>query len=90
LVESQEEPPPLKLGDEVLVWLSVSSEVFAYGSADATAILKPHHLLPHLHPDRFYLSGCPGKEAVERDVLLRLNVSVLSRYWNFSHSMALQ
>jgi len=31
--------------------------LFAYGSADATAILKPHHLLPHLNPDWFYLSG---------------------------------
>jgi len=30
---------------------------------------KPHHLLPHLNPDWFYLSafpGCPGKEAVKR------------------------
>jgi len=25
--------------------------------ADATAIPKPHHLLPHIDPDRFYLSG---------------------------------
>jgi len=31
--------------------------LFAYGPADATAIAKPHHLLPHLNPDRFYLSG---------------------------------
>ena len=30
--------------------------MFAYGPADATAIPKPHHLLPHLNPDWFYLS----------------------------------
>jgi len=29
--------------------------LFAYGPADA--IPKPHHLLPRLHPDWFYLSG---------------------------------
>jgi len=28
----------------------------AYGPADATAIPKPQHLLPHLNPDSFYLS----------------------------------
>jgi len=27
--------------------------LFAYGPADAIAILKPHHLLPHLNPDWF-------------------------------------
>jgi len=42
--------------------------LFAYGPADATAILKPHYLLPHLNPDWFYLSGtglpdCPGTKA---------------------------
>ena len=31
--------------------------LFAYGAADATAIPKPHSLLPHLNPDWFYLSG---------------------------------
>ena len=31
--------------------------LFAYGPADATAIPKPHHLLLHLNPDWFYLSG---------------------------------
>ena len=55
------------MSDEVLVWLSVWSEVkvFCHQSAayqqscpaDATAILKPHHLLPHLNSDCFYLSG---------------------------------
>jgi len=28
-----------------------------YGPADATAIPKPRHLLPHLNLDWFYLSG---------------------------------
>jgi len=41
------------MSDEVLVWLFVWS---AYGPADATAIPKPHHLLPRLNPDWFYLS----------------------------------
>ena len=31
--------------------------MFAYGPADATAVPKPHHLLPQLNPDWFYLSG---------------------------------
>jgi len=37
----------LKVSDEVLVWLSVWSEVqwFAYGQADSTA--TPHHVLLH-------------------------------------------
>ena len=30
--------------------------MFTYGPADATAIHKPHHLLPQLNPDCFYLS----------------------------------
>jgi len=46
--------------------------LFKYGTADATDIPNPHHLLPQLNPDWFYLSGaglypgCPGKEAVKR------------------------
>ena len=41
--------------------------LFAYGPADATAILKPHHLLLHLNPVTVpSYSGCPGKEAVKR------------------------
>jgi len=35
----------------------VRCRLFAYGPADATAIQKPHRLLPHLTPDKFYLSG---------------------------------
>jgi len=31
--------------------------LFAYGSADASAIPKPQHLMPHLNPHWFYLSG---------------------------------
>jgi len=30
---------------------------FVYGPADATAFAKIRHLLPHLNPDWFYLSG---------------------------------
>jgi len=44
--------------------------LFEYGPADATAIPKSHHVLPHLNPDCFCffgtgLPGCPGKEAVK-------------------------
>ena len=48
-----------QLSDEVLVWLSVWSEVqiVSYGPADATAIPKPRHLLSYLNPDWYYLSG---------------------------------
>jgi len=31
--------------------------LFAYGPADANASPNPHHLLPHLNPDWFYLSS---------------------------------
>ena len=31
--------------------------LFAYGPADATAVLKPYRFLPHLNLDWFYLSG---------------------------------
>ena len=31
--------------------------MFVYGPADATAIPKPHHILPHSNQDWFYLSG---------------------------------
>ena len=52
----------------MLMWLYLPGgrcRLFAYGPADATAILQPHHL----YPDWFYLSGtglprCPGKAAV--------------------------
>jgi len=37
---------PIKLSDEVLAWLSAYSKV-QIGPADATAIAKPHHLMPH-------------------------------------------
>ena len=47
---------------EVLVWYcgylsAARCRLFAYGPADATAFPKPRHLLPHLNPDWFYLSG---------------------------------
>jgi len=49
----------------------VRRRLFAYGSADATAMSKPHHLLHHLNPDWFTFlvpahPGCPGKDAVKR------------------------
>jgi len=44
--------------------------MFEYGPADATAIPKSHHLLPHLNPIQTGFTflvlaypGCPGKEA---------------------------
>ena len=44
---------------------------FAYGPANATAIPKPRHLMPHLNSDWFTFlvsayAGSPGKEAVKR------------------------
>ena len=36
---------------------AASCRLFAYGPADTTGVSKPHHLLPRLHPDWFYLSG---------------------------------
>ena len=46
-----------KLSDEVLVWLSVCSEVHIVctWSSWSHYIPKPHHLLPHLNPDSFLL-----------------------------------
>jgi len=45
--------------------------LFAYDPADATAIPKPHHVLPHLNPDWFTFlvpaySACPRKEAIKQ------------------------
>jgi len=39
------------------VVVCLECRLFAYGPADATAIPKRYHLLPHLNPDWFYLSG---------------------------------
>ena len=36
---------------------AATCRLFAYGPADATASQNPHHLLPHLNPDWFYISG---------------------------------
>jgi len=49
----------VKLSDEVLVWLSVWNEVqiVCLWSSCCHCIPKPHHFLPHLNPDWFYLSG---------------------------------
>ena len=48
-----------KLSDEVLVLFSAWSEVqiVCILSSRCHCILKPHHFLPHLNPDWFYLSG---------------------------------
>jgi len=63
----------------VFVWLSVWTEVqiVCIWSSRCHCIPKPYHLLPHLYPNWFYLSGtvpaypgCPGKEAVKRVVFL--------------------
>jgi len=57
--------------------------LFACGPADATAIPKPHHLLPHLNPDWLtflapaYL-GCPGKRPLNGSGVIV--VQVKSRY----------
>ena len=56
LVGHEEEHPACKYS-VVRCWCGYLSgtrcRLFAYGLADATAIPKPHHLLPHLNPDRF-------------------------------------
>jgi len=59
LVWHQEEHQACKNCDEELVWLSVSSEVQAVciWSSRCHCIPEPHHLLPHLNPGWFYLSG---------------------------------
>jgi len=70
LAGHQEEHPAYKTG-VMRCWCGYLSEarcrLFAYGPADVTAIPKsPCHLLPHLNPDWFCLSGtglpgCPEK-----------------------------
>jgi len=56
LVGRQEEHPACK-NRVMRCWCGYLSGVrcrsFAYGPADATAIPKPRHLLPHLNPDWF-------------------------------------
>jgi len=37
----------------VVICLEQGADFFACGPADATAIPKPHHLLPRLNPDWF-------------------------------------
>jgi len=60
LVERQEEHPACK-NCVMRCWCGCLSEarcrLFAHGPADAAAIPKTHHILPHLNPDWFYLSG---------------------------------
>jgi len=60
LVGRQEEHPACK-NRVMRCWCGFLSgarcRLFAYGPADATVSPKPQHLLPHLNPDWFYLSG---------------------------------
>ena len=60
LVGRQEEHPACK-NWVMRCWCGYLSgarcRLFAYGPADATAMPKPHHVLPHLNPDWCYLSG---------------------------------
>jgi len=59
--QQEEHPAHKKLSDDVLVWLSVWSEVqiVCIWSRGCHCIQKPHHLLPHLNPGWSYLS-CTG------------------------------
>jgi len=60
LVGHQEEHPACKhwlMGCWCGCLSGARCRLFAYGPADDTAIPKPHHLLPHLNPDWFHLSG---------------------------------
>jgi len=60
LVGRQEEQPVCK---NWVMWCwcgylsGVRCRLFAYGPTDASAIPKPHHLLPHINPYLFYVSG---------------------------------
>ena len=74
LVGHQEEHPVCK-NCLMRCWCGYLSaawcRLFAYSPADATAIPKPHHLLPHINRDWFTLllsahPDCPGKETVKR------------------------
>ena len=59
LVGRQEEHPACKnwvMRCQCGCLSGVKCSLFAYGPAAATAIPKPHDLLPHLNPDWFYLS----------------------------------
>jgi len=59
---------PVKLSDEVLVWLSFwrEDQIVCIWSRWCHCIPKSHLLLPHLNPDWFYLSGTGLPEAVKR------------------------
>jgi len=60
LAGRQEEHPACK-NRAMRCWCGYLSgarcRLFAYGPVDAIVIPKPHHLLHHLNPDWFYLSG---------------------------------
>ena len=85
LVECQQEHPACKYW-VTRCWCGYLSgarcRLFTYGPADATAIPKPHYLLPRLNPDCFTFlvpayPSCPRKEAVKQVcVLLFLHLSL--------------
>jgi len=62
-------------------WCGYLSEarcrLFAYGPADATAILKHHHLLPHLNPDWFSFLVPVTQAVLEKRPLNRCSSSVV-------------
>jgi len=45
------------IGVGAVICLKRGADCLHNGPADAIAFPKPHHLLPHLNPDWFYLSG---------------------------------
>jgi len=54
--------------------------LFAHGPADATAVPKPHHLLPQLNPDWFYLSGTVDNVNVNVNVEFKVTLHERVRY----------
>jgi len=67
LLVGRQEEHPVRINWLMMCWCGYLSatrfRLFACGPADATAVPKPHHLLPRLNPDWFYLSGT-GIESV--------------------------
>jgi len=67
--------------------------LFAYGPADATAIPKPCHLLTHLNPDYFYLSGTvlprlSWKRGRQMSIVVVLVVMEVNCIWLLAASVA--
>ena len=53
----------------MVICLEQGADCFAYGPVDATAIPKPHHILPQIQNGFTFLvpayPGCPEKEAIK-------------------------